>query len=113
MPRTRTAHIVPRLSDIEALVRRIVNNPRELAECRAEAALIRKKRVERCLRLSGQINILDRNKDLIASINRESKSSRKRTGVSKGERAVVMRSLYEEEELKRKFLLANRKQINS
>ncbi len=110
---------MPNIRDVDAMLEKIASNPERLERCNNEATKIREKRQKRYLRLSGQVNILQRNRTL-AQPNALAASS---IGFPGGFRTMMantignlgtvadMRVKRENGELMRKFLLSHRWEI--
>ncbi len=109
----RTHNAVPRIRDVETLLQKIVSNPEQLEQCNSNAARIREKRQKRYLQLSGQVDIMQRNRTMglaegeafVRNLHASSTVGfMKLTVEDKRERV-------ETEELMRKFLLSHRWEI--
>ncbi|MDR3547084.1 MAG: hypothetical protein P4M11_02200 [Candidatus Pacebacteria bacterium] len=108
---------VSRFADVDAILKRATSSKYALEDCNREAALVMKKRRSRFLRLSGQVNIVQRNRERVYSLlssrlSGELDRPRAEDADLKHEKVVQTRTQREDEETMHKFLLLHRWEIN-
>jgi len=103
------------MKEVEALLQRILTSSAEYEYCNLLAAEVKKKRKEKFLKLVGKVNIIERNRE---SVHKSPLRDKKKNSSSlkmediKISKVQLARSQREDEDLKRKFLLINRREIN-
>ena len=107
--RQRVVSRVPSKLAVERQIEGILKDKQTFDELRRTADIIKRKRRDRYLRLSGNVDYIDRNKDKVETIRSLSRAAdfEQRRKV-----ATVNHAQREEDDLKRRFMIIHRREIN-